>query len=243
MERPERNDVDYFPFLCKEGKAMFYIEQTYGNDGYASWIKILRQLSVTNYHYLNLSDKVEFMYLSSKCRISQETLNSLIQDLCDLGEFNKELWLENRIIFSEKLVNSLKDAYDKRNNECISLPSLLELLNSLGVRKPSKQPSKGVNNPQSKLEYSKEDNIYRKFDHLSITLDEVQKLKTAGYTQQRIDGILDDISNHKNNKNYKNLYLTAKKWLGRNEDSSNPQPTEADNQIDLGKLYEAQRAY
>ena len=43
MARPERNNVDYFPFLCKEGKAMFYIEQKYGNDGYATWIKLLRQ--------------------------------------------------------------------------------------------------------------------------------------------------------------------------------------------------------
>lgn len=33
MARPQRNNVDYFPFFCKEGKSMFYIEQKYGNDG------------------------------------------------------------------------------------------------------------------------------------------------------------------------------------------------------------------
>ena len=33
MARPERNNVDYFPFLCKEGKAMYYIEKKYKNKG------------------------------------------------------------------------------------------------------------------------------------------------------------------------------------------------------------------
>ena len=27
MARPERNTVDYFPFMCDEGKKMFYIEK------------------------------------------------------------------------------------------------------------------------------------------------------------------------------------------------------------------------
>lgn len=136
---------------------MFYIEQKYGNDGYAAWIKILRQLSVTNHHYLNLKDRVEFMYLSSKCRVSEEILRGIIQDLCDLGEFNRELWMENDIIFSEKLVESVKDAYLKRNNKCITLPSLLQLLVSLGIRKLPKLPNKVDGNPQSRVEESKEE--------------------------------------------------------------------------------------
>lgn len=157
MARPERNNVDYFPFLCKEGKAMFCIEQKYGNDGYATWVKILRQLAVTNNHYLNLNDKAEFMFLSSKCRVSELMLNGIINDLCDLGEFNAELWKENKILFNEKFIHSISDAYLKRNNKCITLDSLLQLLDSLGVRKLSKSDIKGVNNPQSKEEYIKEE--------------------------------------------------------------------------------------
>lgn len=155
MARPERNNVDYFPFLCKEGRAMFYIEQKYGNDGYAAWIKILRQLSVTNYHFLNLSNKVEFMYLSSKCRVTEEALNGIIQDLCDLGEFNTDIWVDYRIIFSEKLVDSIKDAYLKRNNKCITLTGLLHLLPSLGIKKLSNGTKSSTCNTQSRVEYSK----------------------------------------------------------------------------------------
>lgn len=156
MARPQRNNVDYFPFYCKEGKVMYFIEQKYGNDGYATWIKILRQLAVTNFHYLNMADKAEFMFLSSKCRVSEQLLNEIINDLCELGEFHKELWHENRIIFNEKLVESISDAYTKRNSNVMTLHGLFLLLQGLGIRKPIKGGQSSAINPQSRVEDIKE---------------------------------------------------------------------------------------
>lgn len=158
MARPERNNVDYFPFLCKEGKAMFYIEQKYGNDGYATWIKILRQLAVTNYHFLNLNDKVEFMFLASKCRITEELLTNIINDLCQLGEFHNDLWHQNKVIWSEKFYESVKDAYLMRKNKCIDLQGLLIHLSSLGISKLSKTDINNTVNTQSRVEKKKLEN-------------------------------------------------------------------------------------
>lgn len=170
MARQQQNTVDYFPFLCKEGEAMFYIENRYGNDGYATWIKILRQLAVTNYHYLNLSEFKSRAFLSSKCKISEEKLIEIITDLCNIGEFNRELWEQNKIVFSEKFIENIKDAYTRRKNECINMYTLCKHLNTLGVQsayinsinvlKNDYNVSKNTHSivEYSKVEYSKVNN-------------------------------------------------------------------------------------
>jgi hypothetical protein len=161
MARQQQNTVDYFPFLCKEGEAMFYIENKYGNDGYATWIKILRQLAVTNYHYLNLSEYKSRAFLSSKCKVSEEKLIEIITDLCFIGEFNKELWEQNRIVFSEKFIENIKDAYSRRKNECVNMFTLCVHLNAMNVQSAYildqsayANPKKQDINPYSIVEYS-----------------------------------------------------------------------------------------
>ena len=156
MARPQRNNVDYFPFLCEEGEKMFYLEETYGNDGFATFIKILRELAKVDFHYLNLSKPSSMMFLSAKCKISKEVLESIVSDLVMLEKFDKNLWDENKIIWCQDFVDSIQDAYSKRKNECIDYKGLLTLLISLGIRKPlkktrkpNKQPSTVVENTQS----------------------------------------------------------------------------------------------
>ena len=62
-------------------------------------------------------------------------------------------------------------------------------------------------------------NIYRSFGHLFITEEEVKKL-LENYNINSIDNILNDIENYKGNSKYKSLYLTAVKWLQKNEPTS-----------------------
>jgi hypothetical protein len=155
MARPERNTVDYFPHLLGEGKKMYFIENKYGNNGYATWYKILEKLGATEYHYLNLNKEEEVMFLASKCKISEELLISIINDLSKMDVFHKELW-SNKIVWCPQFIESIEDAYKKRNNKCISLDGLRILLDSLGVLKLSKCITKGVGNTQSKEEERKE---------------------------------------------------------------------------------------
>ena len=142
MARPERNNVDYFPHPVTHGKKMSYIEKKYKNDGYAVWFKILEELGSNNYHYLDLSDEVQIMFLSDRCFVDENRLISIIEDLIRLKEFDKDLWYEHKILFNEKFIESIQDAYKKRSNSCIEKKSLLLLLDSLGIRKLGKSNPK-----------------------------------------------------------------------------------------------------
>lgn len=157
MARPERNNVDYFPFYCDDGKKMFYIEETYGNDGFACFVKLLKELAKTDYHFLDLSQKTTQMFLSAKCKISLEKMLLIIDDLAELGKFNIMLWKESKVIWCQDFIEGIQDAYKKRSNDCITFDGLLILLDSLGVRKLSKDNINSPVKPQRKEEYNKED--------------------------------------------------------------------------------------
>jgi|APGre2960657373_1045057.scaffolds.fasta_scaffold85979_2 DNA-binding transcriptional MerR regulator len=71
----------------------------------------------------------------------------------------------------------------------------------------------------NKNEKNNKENIYREFQHLFITEDEIKKLLEKN-TITQIDNILNDIENYKGNTKYKSLYLTAVKWLQKNQPTS-----------------------
>lgn len=154
MARPQRNTVDYYPHMVGDGKKIYFIEKKYGNDGYATWHKILEKLCSTENHFLNLNEEEEVMYLAAKCNVTEDTLLSIINDLVKIGSFNKSMW-ENRIIWCQKLIDSIDDAYNKRNNNCISLEGLRVLLVGLGILKHDKGVLKVPVNTQRRVEESK----------------------------------------------------------------------------------------
>ena len=157
MARPERNTVDYFPFYCDEGKKMFYIEETYGNDGFATFGKILRELAKTEYHYLDLSKNTTTMFLSAKCKVSREVLESIINDLVDLGKFDENMWKNHRVIWCQDFIDSVQDAYKKRDNKCMTLEGLRLLLKGLDTPKPSLSLPEVPVKPQRKEKKRKEE--------------------------------------------------------------------------------------
>ncbi len=127
MARPQRNNVDYFPFLCDEGNKMFYLEETYGNDGFAVFVKLLRELAKTDYHYLDLSKNTTRMFLSAKCKVSKDILEAIINDLVELEKFDVQLWKENSIVWCQDFIDSIQDAYSKRSNKCIDKKGLSKI--------------------------------------------------------------------------------------------------------------------
>lgn len=96
-------------------------------------------------------------------------------------------------------------------------------------RNQIKNRSTGVQrNSTDKSRVDKKENIYRSFDHLSISIDQVEKLK-KDYSLEIINHTLDSIENYKGNKNYKSLYLTCKSWMRRDYGKNNKNDSFFDN--------------
>ncbi len=127
--RKRKNTVNYFPHLIQDGKTMFIIESKYKNDGYATWYKILERLGKSENHFINLSDTKELMYLASKCNIENELLKLIIDDLSDLGKFDKTLWREYTIIWSQDFVDNIADVYKRRDAEMPTTKLICQQLN------------------------------------------------------------------------------------------------------------------
>jgi len=171
MARKERNNIDYFPHSVSHGKKMFYLRSKYKNDGYTVWFMLLEELGKSEYHYLDLSDDIQLMYLSSEFMVSEIILKEIINILVKFGEFNAELWSNESILFNEKFIDNISDAYKKRNNDCITKKSLSSLLIAKGrIKQPKSTPNQSIHhtkggiNPQrivkdSKEEDSKEEEI------------------------------------------------------------------------------------
>lgn len=158
MARPERNDVDYFPHEVGSGKKMYYIETKYGNDWYAVRYKLLEELWRAEYHYLDLSKFENVMFLSAKCKVDETTLLNIIGDLTKMDVFDQQL-MQVKIVWCQKFVDSIQDAYSRRKNDCVDRESLLQHIRVNVPHKPSKcstetqeEPQKPDNKPQSKVE-------------------------------------------------------------------------------------------
>jgi hypothetical protein len=258
MARKPKNNVDYFPFLCKDGETLFYLEETYGNDGFAVFIKLLRQLALTDFHHLDLSKKSTRMFLSSKCKVPVNVLEAIILDLAELGKFDLELWNKYSIIWCQDFIDNIQDAYLKRTNDCIDKKGLLLLLSSKGIHKPVKStrkhdllPLEGDGNPHTIVE----DTIPKN----TIPDNTIEKKGTKRFVHPSNEDLekffkdkgLNDFKSKEKAQAFLNFYISngwkvgknpMKSWQGaaggqwmKSESNYTPQSKTSNNPLHLGK--------
>jgi hypothetical protein len=137
MAREQRKDVDYFPHDCTHGRKMHIIESKYGNDGYAAWFKLLEQLGKANNHYIDISDEMTLMFLTSIFKIDEDKTMSILNDLAKLGAIDKALFDEYKVIFSQKFADSIQDAYRKRKTEMFQYSDILNEIKQKNGQSPA----------------------------------------------------------------------------------------------------------
>lgn len=155
MGRPRKQTVDYFPhFVSTDSRTKFILEQSWGNDGYAFWFKLLELLGRSEGHYYDCSAAANEKYLVALMKIDESTINDILATLADLGNIDKKLWDERKVIWCQSLVDNLQDVYSKRTVSAPMKPFEEKQPEQKPEEKPAppaeeKQPEK---NPQNEAD-------------------------------------------------------------------------------------------
>ena len=121
MARPKKQTIDYFPHFVVGGKTLFILENTFGNDGYAFWFKLLELLGSTEGHVYDINNSAEWRFLLAKTRVEGDKGKQILDLLAELGAIDHQLW-EKGIIWSQNLVDNVADVYLKRKSESPKKP-------------------------------------------------------------------------------------------------------------------------
>jgi len=115
--RKQKNIVDYYPFFVNEGRTSRFIDNKYGNNGIAVWVRILRELGKSENHYIHIGDKKVVLDLISICKLSRNDWWSIINDLVEFDVFDKELLDDFQVLWSLEFTESLEKVYKKRQRQ------------------------------------------------------------------------------------------------------------------------------
>jgi len=117
MPRSKSDTVEYFPHVAKPGKTLFILEGQYGNNGYSFWFKLLEILASSEGHFYDVSQELEWNYLLARTYISAQSATEMLNLLANLGNINKQLWKNRKIIWCQALVDNLGEVYRKRKRQ------------------------------------------------------------------------------------------------------------------------------
>ena len=131
MARPKKQNVSYFPHNCKPSKTLEILENKYKNDGYAFFYKLFEVLGDEPGHYYDCRQIIDFEYLAGKMGFSSGKLREMLDNLCDWGKIDTELWNQG-VIWYQGYVETLEDAYKERTT---TLPTKNECIDKLGLIK------------------------------------------------------------------------------------------------------------
>ena len=171
MGRPQRHDVDYFPFFVKDGKTLHVLESKYKCKGTGFFTNVFRFLAQRPDHYFCMEDPGDQLWFFSRTLVDEEEGLDMINMMVKTEKLDKYLWEQKRVIASQDFLESLKGAYEKRSNECITLDEIKsrykitspentqgdEFLPPETHKKQDNFPQSGGINPQTKVKKSKEE--------------------------------------------------------------------------------------
>jgi|GEM_PF-1863006 hypothetical protein len=168
MARPERHDVDYFPFYVKDGKTLFVLEGKYQSKGTGFFCNVMRFLCTTPDHHFCIKDEADRLFFFTKTHCDEESGLDMLNMMATTGKIHKELWKNNMVIASQDFLDSIAHAYKNRKNPIIKIDDILVSYQQNGITYEQNIITSD-DNTQTKLNYTKLNNsIVKKFKKPSL---------------------------------------------------------------------------
>jgi len=176
MARPERHDVDYFPFYVKRGKTLNILQSEYGNEGIGFFTNLMRFLALTPDHHYSIKKESDRRNFFAETGITDKEKGiAMIELMVETEKLDRELWENYQVIVCPAFIESVRDAYKRRMNNIITLEEIREKYKSQEVivtktaenaggsevivpKTDTETPQNGDsdnNNPQTKLKETK----------------------------------------------------------------------------------------
>jgi DNA-binding Lrp family transcriptional regulator len=125
MARPERRDVDYFPFYVKRGKTLNILQSKFGLEGIGFFTNLMRFLALTPDHHYCIKDEIDRMNFFAEIGIQDESRGlEMIELMVKTEKLDKGLWEDHMVIACEAFLKSIEDAYKNRVNQIITIDGI-----------------------------------------------------------------------------------------------------------------------
>lgn len=164
MARPERHDVDYFPFIAKRGRTLNILQSRYGLEGIGFFTNLLRFLALTPDHYYCIKEELDMLNFFAEIGLSDaEKGLAMIGLMVRTGKLDRDLWENHKVVACPAFLESVKDAYERRRNRIITVEEIkarfqVPANGVIAALSDTENPQNGFfegNNPQTKLEETK----------------------------------------------------------------------------------------
>ena len=125
MGRPERHDVDYFPFFAKRWKTLNILQSKYGLEGIGFFTNLMRFLALTPDHYYCVEEEYDRLNLFAEIGIQDEERGiAMIELMVKTEKLDRDLWENHKVIVCPAFIESIEDAYKRRGNQIITIEEI-----------------------------------------------------------------------------------------------------------------------
>ena len=112
--RPISKNVDYFPHKCKDDKELRFIQHKYKSEGYEVFYRLQQCLGDAEFHRIDLGNDLEKQMFEMSMSVNQEIVYGVIDILVELNWLDKELYQKEKVLWSDKFMDSIRAVYINR---------------------------------------------------------------------------------------------------------------------------------